>query len=288
MKWTFIISFLLVLGGLKAQNEFQIQAHRGSRALYPENTLYAFDQSVNAGFRIIELDVVMSVDFQLVVSHDPWMNASICQVEKEQKSPKVSLYSLTYEQIKDFDCGILGNPKFPVQEKKKAHKPLLKDVLLWANQREQEIGEKLILNIEIKSKKSWEGVYIPSFSIMCDSLIMQLHHFNRVDIVQSFDARVLQYLHQKAPHLPLSYLVANAQLVKSQIRKLGFSPTYYSPNYRLVNAKNVKQAHQLGMKVVPWTVNDDKIFAKLLDCQIDGVISDHPHLLKEYYFQKSK
>ncbi len=284
----FSLFFAFVLGVLTAQTDFSIQAHRGSRALYPENTLYAFEQSVNDGFRIIELDVVMSADWQLVVSHDPWMNASICKAEKEQKSQKISLYSLTYEQIQDFDCGILGNAKFPEQEKKKAQKPLLKDVLLWANQKEQEIGEKLILNIEIKSKKSWEGVYIPAYSIMCDSLIMQLQRFHRNDIVQSFDARVLQYLHQKAPYLPLSYLTTNAQMVKAQIQKLGFTPTYYSPNYRLVNAENVKQAHLLGMKVIPWTVNDVQIFFKLLQCKIDGVISDHPKLLRAFYFDNLK
>ncbi len=267
---------------MQAQHSFQIQAHRGARAHFPENTLHAFDQSVNAGFRIIEMDVVISEDLQIVVSHDPWLNPSICGQNSQLISEKIPLYRLSYQEIKNYDCGSFGNPNFPNQQKIAASKPLLKDVFLWANQKEKEIGEKLVLNIEIKSRKTWEKKGMPNYKIMSDSVIVLLKEYNRLDkdIIQSFDTRTLKYLQQQESSILLSYLVGNANLVRSQFKKLGFVTSFYSPYYRLVNAKNVKVAQELGSKVVPWTVNDSLIFKKLLSYSIDGIISDDPQLLR--------
>lgn len=274
----------------QAQHKFPIQAHRGARSHFPENSLYAFSQSVQAGFRMVELDVVISGDGKIVVSHDPWFNPNICGKNQQLLQQKIPLYQLTYEEIKTYDCGSFGHPHFPQQQKVSVHKPLLEEVLIWANQQEKEIGEQLVLNIEIKTKKSWEKKGMPFYTVVCDSVLslLQKHQRSEKDILQSFDVRVLNYLYQKNPKLTLSYLVGNALGIKQQLGKLKFSPSMYSPHYRLVNAKIVKYAHQQGIKVIPWTVNQLSDFIKLYHLSVDGIISDDPQLLQNYLQENQK
>src|SRR6267378_2929220 len=114
---------------------FDIQGHRGARGLKPENTIPAFLTALDTGVTTLEMDVIVTRDKQVVVSHEPWMSAAICSDragkpinEKEEK--KYNLYRMTYEEVKQFDCGSRGNVKFPEQEKMYAAKPLLSDVMV--------------------------------------------------------------------------------------------------------------------------------------------------------------
>jgi glycerophosphoryl diester phosphodiesterase len=101
---------------------FDIQGHRGARGLRPENSIPAFIMALDSGVTTIELDIAVTKDKQIVVSHEPWMSAIICLdsagspiTEKEEK--KFNIYQMTYEQVQLFDCGSIGNSKFPHQEK---------------------------------------------------------------------------------------------------------------------------------------------------------------------------
>lgn len=278
--------FFLLLWHLVVQGQhlFPIQAHRGARAYYPENSLYAFAQCVKEGGRILELDVVISRDGQIVVSHEPWLNPSICGQNKQLLKRKIPLYQLSYEEIKTYDCGSFGHPKFPEQEKRAVYKPLLEEVLQWANRIEQEIGEQLQLNIEIKTKKSWEKNGMPNYMILCDAVVALLQKYQRIDkdMLQSFDPRALNYLYKKTPTIALSYLVGNGLAMREQLKKVAMVPSYYSPNARFINKKAVQKAQEKGMKVIPWTVNDTLVFQRLLSFGVDGVISDNPQLLQKF------
>ncbi len=115
--------------------KFDIQGHRGARGLRPENTIPAFLLSLDSGVTTVELDVAVTADGQLVVSHEPWMSASICSDPSgkafDQKTEmKNNIYHMTYEQVKQWDCGSKGNPNFPQQLKMSATKPLLSDVIV--------------------------------------------------------------------------------------------------------------------------------------------------------------
>ena len=102
--------------------KFDIQGHRGARGLEPENTIPAFILALDSGVTTLELDVVITKDKQVVVSHEPWISSSICLdtagnaiPEKDEK--KLNIYQMTYDQVAKYDCGSKGNDKFPQQEK---------------------------------------------------------------------------------------------------------------------------------------------------------------------------
>src|ERR1035437_841267 len=114
--------------------QVDIQGHRGARGYYPENTITAFIEAVKLGVNTLELDVVISKDLQVVVSHEAWMNAIFCtrpdgiEVEKNSKE-KYNLYRMPFSEIAKYDCGKRGNAEFPLQEAVPEHKPLLTEVV---------------------------------------------------------------------------------------------------------------------------------------------------------------
>ena len=134
-----VLSFvLLVSQSLLAQvyiPKFDIQGHRGARGLRPENTIPAFLMALDSGVTTIELDVAITKDKRVVVSHEPWMSAEICldpngnDIPKKEEM-KYNIYQMTYEQVKQFDCGLKPHERFPEQQKMKIHKPLLSDVII--------------------------------------------------------------------------------------------------------------------------------------------------------------
>ena len=102
-------------------------------------------------------------------------------------------------------------------------------------------------------------------------------------IIQSFDFRTLQYLHEKYPTIRTAMLIEDSDVhdFEGQLKRLGFTPQIYSPNHTLVDEELVKQCHDKGMKIVPWTVNEVKQFKKLKKLGIDGVITDYPDMIKD-------
>ena len=138
--------------------KFDIQGHRGARGLKPENSIPAFLTALDSGVTTLEMDVVITQDRQVVVSHEPWMSAAICRDTagnpfKEKVEKKYNIYKMKYEQVKQFDCGSKGNEKFPEQEKMKVFKPLLSDVIIAVeNYIKNHSRFEVDYNIEIKSE----------------------------------------------------------------------------------------------------------------------------------------
>src|ERR1700757_4808979 len=112
----------------------EIHGHRGARGYYPENTITSFIEAIKLGVTAIELDVVISKDMQVVVSHEAWMNEAFCsrpdgmEVESNSRA-KYNLFKMKYEEIVKFDCGNRGNTEFPLQQPMPEHKPLLSEVI---------------------------------------------------------------------------------------------------------------------------------------------------------------
>lgn len=264
---------------------FDVQGHRGARGLKPENTIPAFITALDSGATTLELDVVITKDSQIVVSHEPWMAAGICldpegnAITKKQET-KFNIYQMLYEEVKKFDCGSKGNEHFPMQDKLKTSKPLLTDVI---NAVEDHIKSytryEVDYNIEIKSDADGDGKFHPApeeFSNRVFDLVNQYLPMERV-VIQSFDFRVLKYWHEKYPHVRLAALVENLKSIDENIRTLGFRPSVYSPEYKLLSKGEVRRIHDLGMRVIPWTVNDVKEMEELKQWGVDGVITDYPN-----------
>ena len=135
----------------------EIHGHRGCRGLRPENTLPAFLHALALGVDVIELDVVVSADNQVLVSHEPWLNPEICLGPSGQRiggdaTREFNLYHMLYADIRRCDCGQLRHPDFPEQLAMPAHKPLLSEVLMSLEAAAQQLGRTPVCySIEIKS-----------------------------------------------------------------------------------------------------------------------------------------
>jgi glycerophosphoryl diester phosphodiesterase len=283
-----LILCLLVLSTqpLLAQTKLNRQGHRGTRGLMPENTIQAMKKALDIGVETLELDVVISKDKQVVVSHDPYMTAEITNkpdgtpvTAAEQKD--IKLYQLTYDQVRKYDVGSRKHPQFPEQQNFRAYKPLLTELI---DSVEAYVKAKKLpkpnYNIEIKMSPLPDSVYNPGpaeFVQLVMPICQKKLPVSRYNI-QSFDARPLQLIHKQYPKVTLAYLTANPKTVADNLTTLGFTPAIYSPYYKTVTDETVKLCHEKGMKIIPWTVNTKPEIETLVKLGVDGIITDYPNL----------
>lgn len=270
--------------------KFDVQGHRGARGLMPENSIPAFLMALDSGVTTIELDIVVTKDKQLVVSHEPWMNASICYdsaggeiAEKDEK--KFNIYQLTYAQVLKFDCGSKGNPEFPEQQKMAVSKPLLRDVIVAVENRIKSYNYyEVDYNIEIKSSPETDKKFHPGIEDYSELIYELLDEYIPLErlVIQSFDFRVLKYWHQKHPEIRLSALVGDSKSIDTHLELLGFHPSIYSPQYKLLDKAKVQYLHSKKIRVIPWTVNDTRDMLALKGMGVDGLITDYPNRSRRF------
>ncbi|QVY65291.1 glycerophosphodiester phosphodiesterase family protein [Polaribacter sp. Q13] len=276
---TFIDEVIL---GKEQKFYFDLQGHRGARGLSPENTIQAFEKALELGVNTLELDVVISEDHKVVVSHEPWLNENVTldakgnRITKEEASA-FNMYKNKYKKIKSYDVGSIGNLKFLEQKKEKAYKPLLSEVIAFAEAENEEIR----YNIEIKSTPDDEkNGFQPAVAEFSDLVINQLKKaklpLERIT-VQSFDPRVLEYIHKKYPTFTLAFLTYQNDF-ETNMKMLSFVPKIYSPYFVLLNKDEIKTIHNNKMKVIPWTVNKKEDMVNLLKMSVDGIITDYPNI----------
>tara|TARA_B100001996_G_scaffold352871_1_gene313852 strand:- start:208 stop:873 length:666 start_codon:yes stop_codon:yes gene_type:complete len=192
---------------------------------------------------------------------------------------KYNLYLMHYDDIRKFDCGIIGNNQFPEQNKISTFKPTLNNTIkIIENYAADNLIKLPNYNIEIKSKPSTDLLFHPGvkeFSDLVVSVIDSLDIFDRVTI-QSFDFRVLRYINKEYPNVKLSVLVSDNFNPEINLNDLGFYPYAYSPNYNFLKDNDVKYFQEKKIKVIPWTVNSNDDIAKVLNLGVDGIISDYP------------
>lgn len=285
MKTSITAIFILAFTPFIYSQKFDIQGHRGCRGLMPENSIPGFIKAIDLGVTTIEMDVVVSADGKIVVSHDPYFNSKICVNElglpiskKEEK--EISLYWLDYEDIKMFDCGVIGNPDFSEQKKISVEKPLLCDVIKQCEEHVKKSGrEPISYNIELKSTPSGDNVHHPEpelFTRLVHDGIEDLIPHERV-IIQSFDARILQFWRMKYPDYQISYLTSSYKTPEKVIEHLGFKPDIFSPNFKRLDKSSINLWQDQSIKVIPWTVNEVSDMKKLINLGVDGIITDYPN-----------
>ena len=136
-------------------------------------------------------------------------------------------------------------------------------------------------NIETKLIRKGDGEFQPSpeeYVEIIMAIVKQKKLEKRV-IIQSFDMRSLQYLHQKYPKMRTSLGIDEKEDFENNIKDLGFNPTIYSPYSVLVGKGLVDKCHAAGIKIIPWTVNSIKDLKYLISLDVDGVITDYPNLM---------
>ena len=267
---------------------FDKQGHRGCRGLMPENTIPAMLHAIDLGVTTLEMDIVFTKDSIAILSHEPFFNHEITTKpdggfipEKEER--QYNIYQMSFKESEKYDVGLKPHPRFPKQKKLAVSKPALADLI---DSVENYITTKklpnIFYNIETKTQPATDNLYHPAPAIFVDRLMEVINAKGISDraIIQSFDFRTLQYLHQKYPAMQTAMLIEDYDKrgLDAQLKSLGFTPTIYSPAVELVNEELVKSCHQQHIRIIPWTVNDANKIAILKAMGVDGIISDYPNL----------
>ncbi len=268
------------------RESFDLQGHRGARGLRPENTIPSFRRALELGVSTLEMDVVISADRHVVVSHEPWFSDKICS--KPDGSPvgsdeadSLRIYEMSYDDIRKYDCGRRGHPDFPRQIAEPACKPLLRDVIAMAEQYVKSTGRRDVeYNIETKSTPKGDGVLHPApaeFTGLLYGVLKQTGVLGR-STIQSFDRRTLRVARTLDPDWRTSLLVGRSSgyFISFNLGRLGFDPSIYSPHHRSVTRHSMRHARRLGIRVIPWTVNEESDMKRMLSLGVDGFITDYP------------
>jgi len=293
---------------------FDIEAHRGGRALFPENTLVSFANALSMGVDTLEMDLGVTRDDVIVVSHERCLNPDLARGAdgKYIAPPGIAFAQLRLEDVKQYDVGQIrpGSAyaaQFPDQRAVPGTKiPTLKEVIELV----RKSGDQHVrLNVETKidpshPKESPEPARF--VALLLD--LLQAEKFSDRVMVQSFDWRTLQLVQKRAPSIPTVYLTVQAgsvptvSLDKASVWTAGFDPAehgkslprtikaaggaIWSPFFGDVTPALISESHALGLKVVVWTVNKPTEMARLIEMGVDGIISDHPDILRKVAGEK--
>lgn len=308
-------------------NGFDLQAHRGGRDARAENTLYSFAYAMELGVTTLEMDMQLTKDGRLVISHNPVMNWMLAKGPDGQYAPKQNppdIRTMTLAEVQQYDMGVM-NPAagsyYDLHGKTQiatpgAQMPTLDQVFELANAYG---NKKVMFNIETKSYADPED---PNYANSPDpdvfvekvyEVVKKYNMQNRVTI-QSFDWRTLKAMNAIAPELTLvalsseqpswgkggMYLRIGEKAPSPHLGGLNindFKGDYVkaakeigadvvSPYFKELSPDLIDEAHALGMKVVPWTVNSPKDMEMLLAMGVDGMISDQPWVLRDVLIKK--
>lgn len=265
----FLVLLIMTINAADAASRILVHGHRGARAVRTENTMPAFEYALEVGVDVLELDLAVTRDNVLVVSHDPVLPA-FCAGGSGTRV----IREMTFAELQAWDCGAKTNPAYPKQKAFPGTRvPKLDEVLALAPR------GKFEFNIETKIFRD-KPELTPSpeeFARLLVEAVRRRHLESRV-IIQSFDFRTLEASAKMAPEIRRSALFERlpADFV-SRVKRIPAS--IVSAHYSQVTAKNTAEAHTAGLQVVPWTANQDKDWAGLAAAKVDAIISDDPAAL---------
>ena len=248
-----------------------VHGHRGARARRPENTLPAFRYAIEQGADVLEMDMSVTRDNVIVISHDPILQPPVCSGAK----PSAVIRELTLAEVRQWDCGAVQNPRFPTQQTVPGTRmPTLDDVFELAP-----LG-KFEYNIETKSFPD-KPQYTPSPEVFARMVLEKVRQYKleRRVILQSFDFRTLVAMRKLAPEIRLSALTETDQRDFALITAEAGRAEIISPEFHLVTPAKVAAAHRAGLQVAPWTVDSEADWDRMIDARVDAIITDDPAAL---------
>jgi glycerophosphoryl diester phosphodiesterase len=280
------------------RRRIELQGHRGARGLFPENTLDGFAAAWAIGVDRLELDAAMTADGVVVITHDPRLNPDITRVKGGDwlATPAPAIRALRAEQLADYDVGRIHPGSayarhYPDQVAQDgARIPTLADVL--------RLDPAVRLNIELKSFPLQPGLAADG-DAMAEAVVAvaDAHGAAGRIGVQSFDWRGPRHLSRIRPDIRLSWLTSRAILVAARTWWDGPHPSDYGgsvpravaaeggpdwgPDYGDLTEETVAEAHALGLKVIPWTVNRPDDMQRLISWGVDGLITDRPDVARQ-------
>ena len=280
LRWTYNVDL---------SRQLDVQAHRGGAGLMPENTLSAMKNAIDLGVNTLEMDLQVSKDGKVVVSHDRYFHPRYSTrpdgTEIRKEDPKEYLYTMPYDSIVKYDVGLRQSTVWPDKKTIAEVKPLASDLIDFVENYVKENGlSPMRYNIEIKSTQGkGEGRNWPEyheFVDRCVELLLSKDLGSRL-VVQCFDARALNYMHEKYPQLVLSYLTDEEDAKDWDVfmGKLNFTPEWLSPNYKAVDEALVRKCRENGIRIVPWTCDDPAEMKRIIGLGVDALITNYPDRL---------
>jgi glycerophosphoryl diester phosphodiesterase len=279
---------------------FDLQAHRGGRGETTEESLRAFAKAIELGVSALELDIVLTKDGQPLVWHDPTIDAGKCAdtgpaFAGDPQYPYVGklVHELSLAQIRTLDCG-RRIAEFPHAEVLRGNKiTTLPEVFALVDSHRADVRYNIETKVEADKPSNSAGPQ--QFVDVILAAVRSAGKVDRVEI-QSFDWRTLPMVRRAEPSIPLVALyneetwvpgspwlggIDAAAVGDPMIGALMVSANIVSPRYQLVTGKPyVDHAHALGLKVIPWTVNDADAMREQIGYGVDGIITDYPTLLR--------
>jgi glycerophosphoryl diester phosphodiesterase len=280
---------------------FDLQGHRGTRGLAPENTLAGFERALDIGVTTLELDIHLTSDGVPVITHDPQLNPALTRAHGGQwvAEPAPLIMSMTLAQLQTYDVGRLKPDTryaqtYPEQQPADGQRiPTLAQLFERIKARGD---ERVRFNIELKLTPQLPAVTPPPAAIVQATLdVIRLHRMEQRVSLQSFDWRILQEVKRQAPTIPLAALTIRQRSldnlsdgrwtagltlaqhggsVPKMVKAVGAQ--IWSPYFGELTPDLLREARSLGLKVIPWTVNDPSAIDNMLAWGVDGLITDYP------------
>lgn len=283
-------------------SEIDVQGHRGNRTFQPENTLPSFLAAIEAGASTLELDILVTADNQLVIHHDFFVNKELCvYLDGRAVTQDVLIRSLTLAELKQLDAGRRSNPLFPSQLSIPGTQiPTLQELFDLINTSEHPNAKKIRLNLEIKRDLRFPDWTLPPEKL-ADAITTQVRRSGLSERVyySSFDPEVLAAVHKVEPSAQTAFIFCSQSLDIAQILQPEAGMEFLlkiasmlhvnimSPDHEMLRSKeDVLFLQKQGFKVIPWTVNDPKRWAELIEMGVDGMISDDPMGLVQFLKQQ--
>lgn len=282
---------------------FDLQGHRGARGHAPENSLPGWLKALEMGVGTIECDLGITRDGVVVVHHDLWLNPNTTRDEKglwlENRGP--AIHDLSFQELQRYDIGRLkpGSDyarSFAGQQAVDGTRiPKLSD-LFELLKKPAHAHVRLDCETKVDPTEPSATLEPGAFARKVIQEVRQQGMARRM-MIQSFDWRTLMVVQQEAPEIATLYLTSPRTLSKGPQGQpspwlAGFDIDHHggsvakavhaaggrlwAPNQTYVTAARVAEAHALGLSVIPWTVNDPALIARLIDMGVDGIISDYP------------
>jgi glycerophosphoryl diester phosphodiesterase len=280
---------------------FDLQGHRGARGLAPENTLAAFERALDTGVTTLELDIHLTSDGVPVITHDPQLNPALTRASGGQwvAEPTPLIMSLPLTQLQTYDVGRLKPDTryaqtYPEQQAVDGQRiPSLAQLFERVKARGD---DKVRFNIELKLTPQEPAVTPPPAAIVQATLdVIRLQRMEQRVSLQSFDWRILQEVKRQAPTMPLAALTVRQRWldnlsdgrwtagltlgqhggsVPKMVKAAGAQ--IWSPYFGELTPDLLREARALGLKVIPWTVNEPSAIDNMLAWGVDGLITDYP------------
>jgi glycerophosphoryl diester phosphodiesterase len=309
-----VLSILFTGPAMAVDRAFDLEAHRGGRALLPENTLPAFANALSMGVDTLELDVGVTADGEVVISHERGLNPDLTRNADGAyiAAPGTPFVKLRLDEVRTYDVGQIRPDsayakQFPDQQPLPGTRiPTLRELFALVR---KSGNTRVRFNIETKIDPNRPDQTLDPQAFVTSLLgLIEAEKFSDRVMIQSFDWRTLRLVQQQAPKIPTVYLTLQRgsaptiALDKASNWTAGFNPAdhggslprtikaaggaIWSPYFGDVTAALIAEAHELGLRVVVWTVNKREDMARMIELGVDGIISDRPDLLREVAGEK--